>query len=196
MGNSGEWNFAPGELESFTPQERYDYKRRGAIPSRMRVKQCPVCLAPHNGRKNTCSEDCNKDWLCHLAMKNPNRNKRQRERLERNPAAKIATRISGRIYHALKSQSTSKVTKTAELLGCSADEFMKYLLGHENNTGDFSSENYGKVWHVDHIRPLASFDLTMESEQLKAFHYTNCQPLSATDNISKGSLYNGVRHKH
>ena len=192
----GNWNFEPGELESLTVQERYDYKRRGSIPDRLRVKKCPVCLAPHNNRANTCSSECKRDWLCSQAMSSPNRNRRQVERLEKNPAAKIASRYSGRIYHALKSQSTSKATSSAKLLGCSPAEFMEYLLNHEKNTGEFTAENYGTVWHVDHIRPLASFDLVSEPEQAKAFHYTNCQPMLASENISKGSLFNGMRHKH
>ena len=48
--------------------------------------------------------------------------------------------------------------------------------------------NYGK-WHVDHIRPCASFNLVNEEEQKKCFHYTNLQPLWAKDNLSKGSKY-------
>jgi hypothetical protein len=48
-----------------------------------------------------------------------------------------------------------------------------------------SFKNYGK-WHIDHIRPCASFDLSKASEQKECFHYTNLQPLWAEDNLSKG----------
>ena len=55
-----------------------------------------------------------------------------------------------------------------------------------------SWDNHGyDGWHVDHIRPCASFDLTDEEQVRKCFHYTNLQPLWAKDNLRKGSEWNG-----
>ena len=49
-----------------------------------------------------------------------------------------------------------------------------------------SFKNYGK-WHIDHIIPCSKFDLTKRDEQLKAFHYTNLQPLWANENFKKSN---------
>ena len=46
-------------------------------------------------------------------------------------------------------------------------------------------KNYG-LWHVDHIKPCFSFDLTDPEQQKICFHYTNLQPLWALENIKKG----------
>ncbi len=48
--------------------------------------------------------------------------------------------------------------------------------------------NYGE-WHIDHIRPISSFDLT-DSEQVRAAsNWQNLQPLWAAENMSKGDRW-------
>lgn len=49
-----------------------------------------------------------------------------------------------------------------------------------------SWDNWGE-WHLDHIQPLASFDLTDREQFLQATNYTNYQPLWALENIRKGA---------
>ena len=72
---------------------------------------------------------------------------------------------------------------TIKLLGCNINELRFYLEG--KFIDGMSWDNYGE-WHIDHIRPCASFDLTDPEQQKKCFHYTNLQPLWAEDNLSKG----------
>jgi len=95
---------------------------------------------------------------------------------------KIRCRLAIRIWDALK--NNSKSTKTIELLGCSL-EFLKYHLESQFKP-DMNWNNYSLYgWHIDHIIPCASFDLSKEEEQRKCFHYTNLQPLWAKENWSK-----------
>ncbi len=53
-------------------------------------------------------------------------------------------------------------------------------------TNGMAWDDYGD-WHIDHILPCISFDLSDENQQKICFHYTNLQPLWATDNLKKGS---------
>lgn len=77
-----------------------------------------------------------------------------------------------------------KDAKTETILGCTIEEFKKYI---ENKfTKGMSFENHGK-WHLDHIKPIKL--ATTEEEVIALNHYTNFQPLWAIDNLSKGSKY-------
>ena len=49
-----------------------------------------------------------------------------------------------------------------------------------------SWDNYGK-WHIDHIKPCASFNLDDTEEQRRCFNFSNLQPLWVKDNLQKGS---------
>jgi uncharacterized protein (DUF3820 family) len=86
-----------------------------------------------------------------------------------------------RIYNCLK---RNKNKHAHEYLGCTPAEYLKWILF---NTTDFTLENYGKVWHVDHIIPLSKFDFTNEQDKLVAFNWRNTMPLLAKENLSKNN---------
>lgn len=83
----------------------------------------------------------------------------------------------------------TKAGSSVKDLGCSIEFLKQYL--ESKFKSKMSWKNYGKKWHVDHIKPLALFDLTKRRQFLKACHYTNLQPMWAKDNISKGNRYIG-----
>ncbi len=113
-------------------------------------------------------------------MNRDKRNIYEKIRRKNNISYKLLGNLRTRIRLLLKNKWKSGHTVT--LLGCST-QFLKEYLEKLFNHG-MTWDNYGK-WHIDHIRPCASFDLSQESEQRKCFHYTNLQPLWAEENLKK-----------
>ena len=107
-----------------------------------------------------------------------------RQQRKINPNFKIRDNIARRVLLALKGEQKSKPTLI--LLGCTIEELWKHL--ESKFTLGMTRENHGE-WHLDHIKPCASFDLTKPEQQAKCFHYTNLQPLWAKDNAKKGAAY-------
>ena len=111
------------------------------------------------------------------------RNKKIRERLKTNPNFKILRYLRTRICCVLKGKNKSANTMT--LLGIPNVEFLWNYLEKQFKPG-MTRKNHGK-WHLDHMKPCSSFDLTKPEEQAECFHYTNLQPLWASENLSKGN---------
>ena len=97
---------------------------------------------------------------------------------------RLCQNFRSRIRLALKSTGVRKSVKTIELTGCDIDTLRKHI--ESNWKPGMSWGNYGPSgWHIDHIRPCASFDLTDIDQQKQCFHWSNLQPLWAKDNILK-----------
>jgi hypothetical protein len=103
----------------------------------------------------------------------------------------LAHNLRTRINRALK--NNSKFLTTLYLIGCTIDQLKQHLESQFKE--DMNWDNLGRgwhskgmqEWHVDHIRPCASFNLSNPEEQKKCFHYTNLQPLWAHDNLTKSN---------
>ena len=103
-----------------------------------------------------------------------------------DPSYKIKLNLRTRISSLLKK---GKVGSSIKDLGCTLDELKTHL--ESKFTNNMSWDNYGrKGWHIDHIIPLSSFDLSKEEDFKKACHYTNLQPLWWTDNLKKSNKIN------
>jgi len=106
----------------------------------------------------------------------------RKARKANDPAYKLKSTLRIRINAALAGKTKS--ASTLEILGCTVDALKQHLQSkftegmHWNNHGTHG-------WHVDHVIPCASFDLSDHEQQRKCFHYTNLQPLWAADNIRK-----------
>jgi len=104
-------------------------------------------------------------------------------RLKTDPNFRMKHYLGTRIRKVLTG-IIKKSKLTQELVGCTIEQLWVHL--EKSFKKGMTKENYG-LWHVDHIIPCASFDLTDLNQQAKCFHYTNLQPLWAYENLSKGA---------
>jgi hypothetical protein len=104
----------------------------------------------------------------------------QRNQRRENPHYLVAGRLRCRLRKLVRTGRG----RLNELLGCTPDQLRAHL---EAQFQPGMSWGNADQWHIDHIRPCASFDLTDPAQQRACFHYTNLQPLWAKDNLSKGA---------
>lgn len=96
---------------------------------------------------------------------------------------KIYSNIQTRIYSALKSNNISKQNSTIEIIGCSI-LFYKFWLEFQFNE-KMNWDNHGSYWHIDHVKPCASFNLLNEYELKECFNWKNVRPIEKDINLKK-----------
>ncbi len=109
-------------------------------------------------------------------------NKEKHHKYKLNINYRLTKNLRRRVLDAIK--NNPKITTTLNLIGCDINYFKLYI--QNMFTDGMNWDNYGD-WHLDHILPCSSFDLSKEEDQKKCFHYTNMQPLWAIDNLIKGN---------
>lgn len=156
-----------------------------AKKGRHKPSTCKTCLnASEREKRASNPEEYNKKkrekYQIQKDKINETRRKTLQKRRDEDPKYRAMMALHCRLYMAVK----EKTGKTMELTGCSKEELITHL--ESKFTQGMTWENYG-AWHIDHIRPCASFNLEDPGEQKKCFHWTNLQPLWAVDNIRKGA---------
>lgn len=165
-------------------QKKYRASEKYKMTRRAYEKNSPVFKAKN--AKWRCSEKGKAFYKC---WKRPNPDQRRvwvnahfKKKYANDSQFRLRCLLRGRIRDALKGRD--KTGKTLELLGCSI-EHLRVWLTFYFQTG-MTWANQGKVWHIDHRQPCASFDLSDPEQQRQCFHYTNLQPLFVKDNLEKG----------
>ena len=113
------------------------------------------------------------------------RNQYHKFQRQNNPNYKILELTRHRINAAVA--KGFKNSKSKDLLGCSITECREYI--ESKFLPEMNWSNHGDVWELDHIKPCINFDLTLESEQKRCFHYSNMQPLFKTTKIAESYGY-------
>ena len=146
-------------------QKRLDYKKRNR--EHIRKQSCEYAKRPE--------------------VRNRVRNQ-IRQKLKNDPVFILKSRLRTRFYQYVKRGLAKKQVKTSELIGCD----WKYLKNHlqKRFKKGMNWQNFGE-WHIDHIKPMAHFNLLDVKQQYQCCNYKNLQPMWATDNLSKGARYVG-----
>ena len=164
-----------------------DKKYREKHPEK--IKSYKKLLYDKNKKNKTSYYDLNKD-------KTLNRNKLYRKnnkdkinnysknRRKTDIQYKLSLNLRVRLNAAIN--NNYKAGSAVKDLGCSIEELKQYL--ESKFLPGMTWDNWTiDGWHIDHIKPLTSFDLIDREQLLEACHYTNLQPLWAKDNLSKGA---------
>jgi hypothetical protein len=198
MGERTEWK--KGDVHAQTGHIFQGYRRYRRPDGTYRTAArwaSPAYLAKNNREAiraaNAAYYQANKERILRKTVQwkkdNPAKFAAQRRKyLRNNPRARIANNARDRIRRMIGSQGNAR-GRSHKLIGCDADTLC--LILEAQFMPGMTWENYGTVWHVDHIIPLATYNLTDPAEQREAFHYTNLQPLWAHDNMAKGDTVEG-----
>lgn len=174
--------------------ERFNKKKGGKFGV---TSQCKECIRNYRRQWYQENREYELEYKKKWYQENFDHKKQwQRERYYSNPEFKIADLLRGRTRRLVKQGRAEKFCGYNDYIGCTPQELVQHLESQFYecpSTGKTMTwDNHGE-WHIDHIRPLASFDLTKEKEFMQAHHYTNLQPLWAEENLSKGATWDEDR---
>jgi hypothetical protein len=104
-------------------------------------------------------------------------------------AERSATDLEFRIMKAMRARLTRAINtpnragSAVDDLGCSIEFFKNYIASKFRK--GMSWKGWPHKWQLDHIRPIALFDLTDRQQFLEVCHYTIFQPLSIAEHREK-----------
>lgn len=149
----------------------YFKKNHVPLPPDRLIKSCFECggeYRPSGRNQKYCSRTCQNRF-------------HHRKKRYTNVGFKLKHNLRSRLRKAISGKDVSFST----YIGCSIADLKRHLESQFDS--QMSWNNYGlNGWEIDHVKPLASFDLTDPEQLKKACHYSNLQPLWADDNRIKG----------
>ena len=107
-----------------------------------------------------------------------------KKKMSTDPGFKLSRYLRSSLGAELKKRNAYKADRAIILTGCTISELVKYIesLWLPGMNWDNHTKN---GWHIDHIKPIDTFDLTDYEQQRVCFHYSNLRPLWASDNLSR-----------
>lgn len=112
---------------------------------------------------------------------NPERVKEHRRKRNKKPSYKSIQSLRNAVRRALK--LGQKTFRSSRYLGIDLSQAKERI---ESMLRDgWTWENHGKLWHIDHIFPIAKANLDDPVEVLAVSNYRNLRPISVAENKAK-----------
>jgi hypothetical protein len=117
--------------------------------------------------------------------------KRYYHRRKGDPEFIVKHKLRRIISRMVRNRGMRKLRSSEGYLGCSFARARAHIEAQWLEGMNWG--NHGTAWVIDHIIPLAAYDLTDEEQAMQASHYTNLQPLWAHENAEKSDRLDWVR---
>lgn len=166
---------------------RAHWAARGLVHPLYKVRTCSACKLP----RDACAYDTATSAKCRACCQTPGGSAQTAQEKPRPPGrVRLLKAQTARVKRELAKVGV-KVTAAAArgLLGFdlppqkAADTLWDCLAA--KLAPGMAEDNYG-AWHVDHVTPVALFDLRQPDHRRRAFHCANMAPMWAVDNLAKG----------
>jgi hypothetical protein len=183
------------------PKKRCDICNKEYRKLYWRIRENKPDRKAKNKKRNQEWRQKNPDKVKEYAIKHTNKWRKENREIylekkrkwnkhlyENNINYKLGGLLRTRIWSSLKKQGLKKKDSTMSVVGCSKEELIKHLESQFKE--GMSWENWSlNGWHIDHIRPCSSFDLSDPAQVKECFHYSNLQPLWAIENLKKSDSW-------
>lgn len=140
---------------------------------------CLECYEPHKWTKEK-QRASERAYIENNNDKMKEKYRKQNTQINRN----VRIRLNTRIKSALNKSNLKKNNYTVQYIGCTCEYLIKWFEYQFNDNINLDNKS---EWHIDHVLPCSSFDLSKEEEQLKCFNWTNLRPCLSLENIIKSN---------
>jgi hypothetical protein len=198
---------AQPEIKAHIKARGAEYRAQPEFKARKKTYDTEYCARPEikarNKAQNAAYHANNKESIkaqkAEYAARPENKaraNQRKRDRYHSDPAYRLRCIVSNSICQALKAKGKTKGGSTFDYLPYSPEGLAEHL--EKQFDEHMTWDNHGTYWHIDHIRPHASFkyDSLDHPDFQKCWALENLRPLEASENIRKNSFWEGKRHYH
>jgi hypothetical protein len=111
-------------------------------------------------------------------------------RIKHDPDFKVLRSVRATVSRIARIYKGRKSLRSIRYLGCTAAQARAHI--EAQFKPGMTWGNHGE-WHIDHIIPLAAFDMTQPAQMMQATNYKNLQPLWAIENLTKSARFESVQ---